>query len=307
MDRISREALALGTATADSATPAERWDDRPGHHHNQGLRSQDPAQAAEEHMRWLARTIEAEIIPRLMLAHCASRHPPEAPGTKGAPPPGASEVETLAQLSIAESATASAQFVEELRARGMSLDTIYMELLAPAARRLGELWEADLCNFSEVTLGLWRIQQVMYDLSPVFHHVQDEHMSAPRALLAPAPQSQHTFGLLMVSEFFRRAGWDVWARTSVTQAELIETASREWFDIFGLSLSTDNEVAELTSVILKVRAASRNRALVVMVGGPVIMARPDLVSQLGADGTSEDAASAVVEAQRLVTSRARLC
>ena len=305
MDRMSRDALALGAATADSAQPAERWDNRPESQH-QGLRSQDPAQAAEEHMRWLARTIEAEIIPRLMLAHCVNRRSPDAIA-KGGPPPGAGEVDTFAQLAIKESPSASAQYVEDLRARGVSLDTIYMELLAPAARRLGELWEADLCDFSQVTLGLWRIQQVMYDLSPVFHRAQGENKSAPRALLAPAPQSQHTFGLLMVSEFFRRAGWDVWARTSVTAAELIETATNEWFDVCGLSLSTDSQVVDLTSVILKVRAASRNRSLVIMVGGPVITARPELVGQLGADGTSEDAATAVLEAQRLVGGRTRLC
>lgn len=305
MDRMSRDALALGTATADSAQPGERWDDRQDAGH-QGLRSEDKAQAAEERMRWLARTIEAEIIPRLMLAHCVNRRSPDAIA-KGVQPPGSTEVDTFAQLAIKESPSASAEFVEDLRARGVALDVIYMELLAPAARRLGELWEADLCDFSQVTLGLWRIQQVMYDLSPVFHRAEGEHKSAHRALLAPAPQSQHTFGLLMVSEFFRRAGWDVWARTSVTEAELIDTARKEWFDLCGLSLSTESQIDVLTSVILKVRAASRNRALVVMVGGPIIVARPELVGQLGADGTSEDAASAVTEAQRLVTSRARLC
>lgn len=305
MDRMSRDALALGTATADSGQPGERWENRQDAA-RPGLRSEDKMQAAEERMRWLARTIEAEIIPRLMLAHCANRRSPDAIA-KGVPPPGSSEVDVFAQLAIKESPSASAEYVEDLRARGVALDVIYMELLAPAARRLGELWEADLCDFSQVTLGLWRIQQVMYDLSPVFHRAQGENKSAHRALLAPAPQSQHTFGLLMVSEFFRRAGWDVWARTSVTEAELIATASKEWFDLCGLSLSTESQVDVLTSVILKVRAASRNRSLVIMVGGPIVVARPELVGLVGADGTSFDAASAVSEAQRLVTCRARLC
>lgn len=305
MDRLTRDGVAHGGLSSDGNATNDRWDNG-GESHRAGDRS-DAAQAAEDRMRWLTRTIEADIIPRLMLAHCATRETPgpERPGVSHTPP-GASEVEAFAQMALDESPSASAAYVESLRAEGMALDVIYMELLAPAARRLGELWEADLCDFTQVTLGLWRIQQVMYDLSPAFHRATGQNPVSLRALLAPAPKSQHTFGLLMVSEFFRRAGWDVSARTSVTASELIEAATSEWFDLFGISVSGDCQIEMLTSVILKVRAISRNPAIFVMVGGPIVIANPEVVTLVGADGTALDAVQAVVEAERMVAHRNRL-
>jgi MerR family transcriptional regulator, light-induced transcriptional regulator len=305
MDRMTRDSLALGLATAEATQATESWENREQREGRQQAREDRACAAAEERMRWLARTIEAEIIPRLMLAHTASR-PGPAQQVGAALVPVPAEVEAFARLAIAESASASAAFVDEMRMKGMALDVIYMELLAPAARRLGELWEADLCDFSEVTLGLWRIQQVMYDLSPAFHRPHTSPDGARRALLAPAPHSQHTFGLLMVSEFFRRAGWDVWARTSTSEAELISAAQTEWFDVCGLSIGSECHVELLTSVILKMRTVSRNKALVVMVGGPIVLAQPELVARVGADATAMDAAAAVAEAHRLVAARPQL-
>ena len=41
-----------------------------------------------------------------------------------------------------------------LRGRGVSVEALYVHLLAPAARHLGELWEDDRCHFADVTVGM---------------------------------------------------------------------------------------------------------------------------------------------------------
>jgi MerR family transcriptional regulator, light-induced transcriptional regulator len=301
MDRLTRYASGLDESASETAAPRDAWESR------QGSLLREPARqmARDDNSRWLARTIEAEIIPRLMLAHCSARQPlvHEKPA---ATPPGPPEVEEFARIAIDSNPSAPAAYVETLRSEGMPLDVIYMELLAPAARRLGALWDADLCDFTQVTLGLWRIQQVMYDLSPAFHRASAESPGGRRALLTPAPQSQHTFGLLMVSEFFRRAGWDVWARTSATAHDIVSAARGEWFDVCGLSIGSETHVDTTTSVILDVRKHSRNPAIVVMVGGPVVSAHPDLVSRVGADATAGDAESAVSRAEEILSVRSRL-
>ena len=83
---------------------------------------------------------------------------------------GPDEVSAFAAIALNSDAVVATAHVETLRAKGLGLECIYLELLAPAARHLGELWEADLCDFTQVTLGLWRLQQVMYDLSPAFQN-----------------------------------------------------------------------------------------------------------------------------------------
>ncbi|GEN98961.1 hypothetical protein NSE01_07940 [Novosphingobium sediminis] len=98
--------------------------------------------------------------------------------------------------------------VEEYIARGVGIDSIFVDLLAPAARRLGVLWEEDLCDFLDVTIGLWRLQEVMREIawgSPIV----TGPISAPRrALFSPMPGEQHSFGATMVHEVFVRAAWD---------------------------------------------------------------------------------------------------
>jgi len=70
-----------------------------------------------------------------------------------------------------------------------------------------------------------------------------------------------------------------------------------------LSVSTDFQADSLASAILVLREASVNPAIVVMIGGPVLGAMPDVVERVGADGTASDAAGAVALAERLVARR----
>lgn len=270
-----------------------------GRHAADRYGGQNHRDEAADRMLWLMRTIETEIIPRLMLAHKPVSLVPVANRAVHGMVTG-QEVAELARIVVEEEAAACVAYVDSVRLSGVALERIYTDLLAPAARRLGELWEADLCDFTQVTLGLWRLQKVMYDLSPVFQTEAMRRSHTKRAMLVPVPGSQHTLGVFMVSEFFRRAGWDVWGEPNTSRADLMRHVKNDWFDVIGFSVGAENQLAELASVILAVRQASRNKAIHIMVGGPVFVAHPDWVSEVGADLTARDAEEAVAKAEGLV-------
>ncbi len=256
-----------------------------------------------EQAQWLARTIEAEIIPRLMLAHQSARLSLADSPVTGAAPCEDNVIE-LAQLVIGRDAHGSLDYVRAMQFSGVALEVIYLDLLAPTARRLGALWDADLCSFADVTIGLWRLQQVMHELAQTNDVEVESRVPGRRAMLVPVPGSQHTMGLLMVSSFFRRAGWEVWGDAAVSVDDILVAARSEWFDMVGLSIGSVTMIDQLASVILDVRKASRNKNLAVMVGGPIISADPSLVATVGADGMAGDAAQAVEQAESLVAGRA---
>lgn len=304
MDRLTRECLQR-----------EEWDAEPVSRRAVSGQSELNAQTelaigtaanaetitSRERLAWLVSTIEGEIIPRLMLAHHASGlESDDQPSPIDA---GVREVEAFARLTMGSDAEAPAAQIEALREAGASLESIYLNLLAPTARYLGELWEADLCDFTTVTAALWRLQHLMYDLSPAFQGNGDGEGQTRKyhALLAPVPGSQHTFGLLMVAEFFRRGGWDVWTQPATTMFELVEAVHSEWFDLIGFSAATETQIEGLTAVIVTLRKASCNPNLVVLVGGAAFVAHPHLVAQVGADATAIDAPRAIEQAERLVT------
>lgn len=263
-----------------------------------------PRHEGERTVQWLHRTIETEIVPRLMLAHRAGSVTVPAPIRTECEALSAEDVVAFCELVLRDDVDACDGFVRALRERGVALEDIYLDLLGPAARRLGLLWETDCCDFGQVTLGLWRLQSLVFDLSPQLPDLwADRPHGSRRVMLAATPGSQHTFGLLMVAEFFRRAGWDVWSDPSASQADLVSTARSEWFDLVGLSIGSDTHVGRLESVILALRRASRNPLVGVMVGGPIAAHRSDLVAAVGADFTAADARGAVESAQAFLDRR----
>ncbi|GLS64576.1 hypothetical protein GCM10007888_29570 [Methylobacterium oxalidis] len=74
----------------------------------------------------------------------------------------------------------------------------------------------------------------------------------------------------------------------------------QWFGVAGLTLSCETQVDWLAAIIRGVRRASCNRAIGIMVGGPVFSAKPELIAQVGADASAADAPTAVLLAQRLL-------
>ncbi|MCF8162757.1 MAG: cobalamin B12-binding domain-containing protein [Sulfuritalea sp.] len=242
--------------------------------------------------------VQAEIIPRLMSAHRDSRQT-----SLSANNISRNEIIAFTQALLAQDVAAANVIVAELREDGCTIDAIYLQLLAPSARYLGELWEADTCNFSEVTLCLWRIQTMLYDLSPAFQSDAAQRAAAPierRILIANLPGHQHTLGVSMLSEFFRREGWVTLTIPSPQPREIQDSLSTDWFDVLALSAGTDREIDDLQKTVQAARKTSRNPRLAIMVGGALLLRRPELVSIVGADGTANDANSALTMATNLV-------
>ena len=195
--------------------------------------------------------------------------------------------------------------VEAILARGVSVDTVMVDLLAPTARLLGEYWESDRCDFVDVTMGLWRLQEVVHVIAA---RAPTERMLAAgghRALFASMPGDQHNFGTVVIDELFRRDGWITERLSGVDTSELLKRVGDDWFDMIGLTVSCECHIATLPSVIVALRNVSRNTRVCIMVGGPVFSKDPWKAEKVGADGTAPDAQLALKVAAGLVRIRER--
>ena len=215
------------------------------------------------------------------------------------------DVEEFTQLSLSSDAHILLDFVDHLLVAGSSVETLYVELLAPAARRLGEYWEEDSADFVDVTMGLWRIQEILRELTLRVPPQPRPGHGQRSALFSPMPGEQHSFGTLMITECFQRAGWETDALIEPTQSELIGKCAKMHYDLIGLTVSCDYSTASLVNLVKTIRVVSCNPKARIVVGGRVINEQPDLVAQCGADATAVDATSAVVLADRLVPIQAR--
>ena len=255
--------------------------------------------AAKERLAHLARTIEADVIPRLVQAH---RHSAPTAPPSGLPSPirSAEQVTAFVKVLVGDSEPDVQAAVDVHRRAGMSVESLYLELFAPAARLLGDLWSDDVCDFPTVTVALGRLQRLLRELSPSFGAEVEHPANGRRAMFAQPADEQHSLGLSMVAEFFRRDGWDV---SGVVGGSLDDPAARvrkEWADVVGFSIGSERRIEWLRQRVEEVRAASRNRHVLVMVGGPIFGLNPSLVATVGADATARDAKDAPRVAARLL-------
>ncbi len=231
-------------------------------------------------------TIEHRILPHLL-----SLHPPQdlAAVTE-------SEVATLARHAVAEDGAPMFLALERMLAAGMSVETLCLDLLAPAARHLGVLWEQDEYHFTEVTAGVARLQQALRRLLPAAQAAAPYSHCLPRILMVPVPGEQHRFGLAMAADFFHRAGWTVCSGMSPSLDALLGLVRTRRFDVVGFSASCERHVPMLVRAIRSVREASCNPQVLTMVGGPLFAMHPEIGLQLGADVMATDGALAPAQA-----------
>jgi methanogenic corrinoid protein MtbC1 len=244
----------------------------------------------------LARSIVGDIVPRLVISRRGAVPLIALPSATIA----ATDVERFTGLLLSDTSPAVDAFVEGLRGRGMRADDLYIDLLGPSARLLGDRWEDDTSTFSEITIAMVGMRRVLRELSPVFHAEVAPRPVNKRALLVPAPGEQHSLGLAIVTDFLRRAGWDVWSGVPDSRDGLMTILRRESFGLLGFSTACDDRLESLATAIRLARRASRNPSIGVMVGGSLFVQTPEMATLIGADATAMDGRHAAVQAENVL-------
>jgi MerR family transcriptional regulator, light-induced transcriptional regulator len=254
---------------------------------------------AKARLSKLAQALESEVIPRLIGAHAK-----DAKNIKGARAAAMRleprEIEGFVALLRNGSDAELGATVSAIHRRGFAVEAIFLELFSPAARYLGELWVADRCDFSTVTICLGRLQRLLREWSPAFGTEVEHPANGRRILLAQHTEEQHSFGLSMVAEFFRRAGWEVLGGVGGAVPDPSAQVSREWFDAVGFSIGSETRIDWLKERIAQVRKVTRNRSVVVLVGGPLFVLQPAWAQSVGADASGHDGGQAPKLAEDLL-------
>jgi methanogenic corrinoid protein MtbC1 len=252
----------------------------------------------------LARTIEREVIPRILLNNKADLARRDRARLK-ALARTTRDVPAFCRIVLTGELVEAEEHVANEMAKGATPESMLLDLFAPTARRLGELWESDECTFVDVTLALGRLQQILRIFSDTYRAAPDPAKLGFRALLATVPSNQHVFGIFVVEELFRRSGWNVLTLPAPKRAELTAAVAQEWFAVVGLSISCDDGAKATASLIADIRSASLNKSVLVLVGGRYIADNPEQSSLMGADLAGADAQQAIERSQAFLKSFGR--
>ena len=193
--------------------------------------------------------------------------------------------------------------VSELLSRDIGLDAVYLHLIAPVARHLGDQWSADELSFVDVQLGLCRLHRLVCECGPVGFQ-REGGGGAFSILLSTVPGDQHTFGVTLAADFFRRYGWQVSNLAGLDRDFLLERVAATEYSAVGFSLHNVDFADSLPALIRTIRKRSRNRDVLVLVGGDYFVRHPEAAEEVGADLTAGDAHRAVAAAEARLRSLA---
>ena len=259
----------------------------------------------------LRRAVRVAVIPRLRAALASKLDEPVHPLISGVVAPREDrtrithdEVAGLASELLADDRGAAHKRIDALRRFGVSLETILIHLLAPAACHLRALWQDDLCGLAEMALAFCALQGLLRHHATEFRAEGGQPDTGLRALIA-SPLHRGidvdlpVFGLLLTSEFFRRAGWDACSERDLTSGLFRDTV-RGWFDLVEVLATSDTQLDEIAAGIKSIRRDSPNPGVSVIVCGQVFADHPEFVGMVGADTMATDPLSSLAQANTLV-------
>ena len=255
--------------------------------------------SSQDSVNILIQMLDKEIIPRLLVSHQANTLIEDL-ATSGQRKIHVQEVDLLVSLCINGTQETCLEFINKLTNKQVSIESIYLDLIPMTARKLGVLWEEDICSFTDVTIGLWRLQHILYDLTKDFQKKHSMPIENLNALLIPAPKSQHTLGLFIVAEFFRKAGWRVWGEPNLSPEQINNLIFSQWFDVIGISVGYSEQLVGVNQLITSLRSRSMNPNVAFMVGGPLYSTDPELFDDIQAEIKSCDANDAIRQAEIIV-------
>jgi MerR family transcriptional regulator, light-induced transcriptional regulator len=180
--------------------------------------------------------------------------------------------------------------VDEARRDGLDFIDLYLDILQPALREVGRLWQENKMTVAEEHLATAISQMVM---ARVYTEevLRASEQRDRRIVAACADSERHDVGLRMVCDVLERDGWDVsYLGASVPVESLAQLVSERRPDAVLLSASIAPHLPQLRTMIERVRAAARGEAQpFVLVGGRPFLDDPDLARRLGADASAADA------------------
>jgi hypothetical protein len=235
-----------------------------------------------------AGSILKDIIITAVLPELLSRH---VETNREAAWPIDQRARALADLLIGPDTNAALELLSTLQGSDGAIRHLYESLVEPTARRLGDLWGADLCSELDVTLALSHLQRAIRVLNEeVLQPTIPKGLFLPAVLIVPEPGEVHMLNSVLDSDVLGHAGWDPLMEFPGSDEALQDLMAGNWFDALDISLSPsfrrDSWLPRVTKTIALARHASRNPALVVVVGGRVFAENSQAGAIVGADAVS---------------------
>lgn len=172
------------------------------------------------------------------------------------------------------------------RARVGDVDLVDV-YLPQAARELGCQWVDDEASFSEVSIGVARMQALLHRIGRGWAERTEPVAGQPSVLLLLPEGEQHTFGAMVVLAQLRRRGASVRFRMGGTVAEIGAAVLQQDYDAALISVACEEKL-DLCRRLVKALRKGSGGDMRIVVGGAVLDRPVDALQATGADLATND-------------------
>ena len=220
----------------------------------------------------LVENLAREVILRVASKGRDVEHVPQSPSEE--------EVRQLCFAFVDNDQSIAARMISDLRADGVRPEEIYLKQLAAAARMLGEMWLNDEMSFTQVTIGTGRMFAIMRGMRHLFEPVTP--VGDKSAIFAAVPGEDHTLGVHMAADIFRKDGWEIALKVGLDHDQLVAEIEQAPTSIVGLSISGEHSIEALSRLVVALHISCPHAMLLVS-GSNVAEVQP-ILSLMGLDG-----------------------
>jgi methanogenic corrinoid protein MtbC1 len=232
----------------------------------------------------------------------ALRHLPEYPDEPAPVVIGNSSNPLISQYVekiIALDSEGASRLIESRVTDGDSVLDMYVNVLQPAQRQIGRLWQINSISVAVEHYATSTTQRILNRIS----HSLPRRRTRGARLVGLCPQGEHhCLGLQMVCDLCRLDGWEthfVGANTPTASALAMVTKLQP--DIIGISMTTLMAFGNTSELIAGLKQALPKA--IILAGGYAASLGSDLWKSLGAHAYAADAAEAIVTVNRILRDR----
>jgi methanogenic corrinoid protein MtbC1 len=178
-------------------------------------------------------------------------------------------------------------FIDDLLEKGIPCREIYLNILQPVQREIGNLWHANKISVAQehycsgiTQLVIAKMYPRMFDAKPRKHKMVSTCVSG----------ELHELGLRMVTDIMELDGWDTcYLGANMPHEGIVSTIKEKKVDLIAISVTFPLNLHKAQSLISQIRAEAQLDGVKILVGGYPFLQDPLLWQKIGADSFAPDA------------------
>jgi methanogenic corrinoid protein MtbC1 len=213
---------------------------------------------------------------------------------------GRSWKEQLLDAMINADRPGAAALIANAIAEGLAPERVIVEVLDPSLVRLGALWGRESVSLAQTFVAAKIAEDVLMRCLPSGGETTAAQPGV--VVIGNIEDDFHSLGRRIVAAFLRAAGWQVHdLGNDVLAEQFVDKAIEVGAVVVGASAMMQTTALNIRKLRDTIDARGLKGRLKLAVGGAVFGWRPELVAEVGGDGTAENAAGVDALLRRLQT------